>query len=145
MKLDKSPSQIRNPKPQIGLRPELKPTSHLRFRISDLRWAFVQFKIPLYGETSSRNHSVGISRPRPISRALFNTVIKTITIFLVGPALYPALAIADVRRTRGKGQLVITNWIVMKPRAILWYVAQQIVVILLLLFISYQMKLQNVI
>ena len=79
------------------------------------------------------------------SRALFNTIIKTITIFLVGPVLYPALAIADVRRTRGKGQLVITNWIVMKPRAILWYVAQQIVVILLLLFISYQMKLQNVI
>jgi hypothetical protein len=79
------------------------------------------------------------------SRALFNTVIKTITIFLVGPVLYPALAIADVRRTRGKGQLVITNWIVMKPRAILWYVAQQIVVILLLLFISYQMKLQNII
>jgi hypothetical protein len=59
-------------------------------------------------------------------RAIFNTIIKTITIFLVGPVLYPALAIADFKRARGKGQLVITNWIVMKPRAILWYVAQQI-------------------
>ena len=82
---------------------------------------------------------------KPQSRALFNTIIKTITIFLVGPVLYPALAVADFRRARAKGQLVITNWIVMKPRAILWYVAQQIAVIIVLLFISYQIKLQNII
>lgn len=79
------------------------------------------------------------------ARAMFNTIIKTITIFLVGPVLYPALAIADYKRAHGKGQLVITKWIVMKPRAILWYVAQQIALIVLLLFISYQMKLQGVI
>src|SRR2546421_3919279 len=38
VKLDKSPSQIRNPKFGIG-------PSNLRSRISDLRWAFVQFQI----------------------------------------------------------------------------------------------------
>ncbi|MFM9851166.1 MAG: hypothetical protein ACKVP3_29065 [Hyphomicrobiaceae bacterium] len=82
---------------------------------------------------------------KPQSRALFNTIIKTITISLVGPILYPVLAIADLKRARGRGQLIITNWIIMKPRAILWYVAQQIAVVILLMFISYQMKMQNII
>jgi hypothetical protein len=92
----------------------------------------------------SHIYSIENNLMKPQACAIFNTIIKTITIFLVGPVLYPALAIADFKRARGKGQLVITNWIVMKPRTILWYVAQQIGLIMLLLFISYQMKLQNV-
>src|SRR5262249_33719412 len=46
LKLDESPSQIRKPRSQIEplhTRRELFE-SNLRFRISDLRWAFVQFQ-----------------------------------------------------------------------------------------------------
>src|SRR5581483_1503963 len=39
LKLDESSPQTRNPKSQVG------PRSNLKFRLSDLRWAFVQFQI----------------------------------------------------------------------------------------------------
>lgn len=71
-------------------------------------------------------------------RAVFNTALKVLTVFLIGPVYYPALAI-------GSQGAVITDLVVVRPRAILWYVAQQIALIVLLLFISYQMKAQGVI
>src|SRR5262249_38270199 len=82
---------------------------------------------------------------RSPNRAAFDTIIKVITIFLVGPILYPTLAIAELRRTGDKSGVVITDWIVMKPRAVIWYVAQQIGIIIFLLFVSYQMKIQGII
>jgi len=75
---------------------------------------------------------------------LLRTTIKVATIFLLGPVLYPMLAIANYRRGGGKDDIVMTDWIVMKPREILKYVFQQVAVILFLLFISYQMKQQGI-
>lgn len=75
---------------------------------------------------------------RSRNRAIFNAVTKVVVIFLIGPLYYPGLAIAAPGH-------VITDLVVVRPRAILWYVAQQIAFIVLLLFISYQMKLQGVI
>jgi hypothetical protein len=74
--------------------------------------------------------------------AIISTIVKVVTIFIIGPILYPMLAIANYRR--GKDQLYMTRWLVMKPREILKYVAQQLIVLGFLLFISYQMKLHNV-
>jgi hypothetical protein len=75
---------------------------------------------------------------RSRNRAIVNTLVKAAIIFLIGPVYYPALAIA----ARGP---VITDLVVVRPRAILWYVAQQVGIIVFLLFVSYQMKLQGVI
>jgi hypothetical protein len=74
---------------------------------------------------------------------LLKTALKVIIIFFIGPVLYPVLAIANYRRGGGKDDIVMTDWIVVKPREILKYVFQQVAVMLILLFISYQMKQQG--
>ena len=48
-------------------------------------------------------YAIESNRMKCIPRALQQRRMKTITIFLVGPVLYPALAIADFKRGRAKG------------------------------------------
>jgi hypothetical protein len=75
--------------------------------------------------------------------ALLRTAVKTLTIFLIGPALYPVLAILHYLSGGRSDQPIITRWLVMQPRSILKYVGFQFLILGLLLFISYQMKKQG--
>ena len=72
------------------------------------------------------------------------TAMKVITIFLIGPILYPVLAVRHYLRGGNREQALITPWLVMKPRSILKYVGWQLLILGLLLFISYQMKTRNI-
>jgi hypothetical protein len=67
--------------------------------------------------------------------ALLRTIVKVVTIFLIGPVFYPLKALSQGAR---KDQLIITPWLVMNPRAILKYVLFQFCALVLLLLINYQ-------
>jgi hypothetical protein len=75
---------------------------------------------------------------------MLRTAMKLVTIFLIGPILYPILAIRHYLRGGTSEQPLITPWLVMRPRSILKYVGRQILILGLLLFISYQMKIRSI-
>jgi hypothetical protein len=81
-------------------------------------------------------------RSRPL--VVVRTAIKVSIIFLIGPVLYPLLAINIYRRGEQRDSVVITDWVVIKPYEVLKYVLQQLAVVIILLFISYQMQQQGV-
>jgi hypothetical protein len=71
--------------------------------------------------------------------ALFRTVVKVVTIFVIGPVYYPLKALSHGAR---KDQLIITRWLVMNPRAILKYVLFQFCALAVLLLVNYQVFIQ---
>ena len=79
LKLDESPFQIRNPKSQIGLPSRAVPEpfeSNSRSRISDLKWAFVQFQNSLSSSTGSRLPLIYASACRMYAMHFFTSSIE---------------------------------------------------------------------
>ena len=68
---------------------------------------------------------------------LLRTVAKVVTIFLIGPVFYPLKALSHWRNGGRSGELIITPWLVMNPRAILKYVLFQFCALMILLLINY--------
>lgn len=75
--------------------------------------------------------------------ALLRTITKVLTIFVIGPVLYPLKALSHSRSGGRKDQLIITQWLVMNPRAILKYVLFQFCALVLLLLINFQVVNQG--
>ena len=70
--------------------------------------------------------------------AILRTIAKVVTIFIIGPVLYPLKALSHSRGRERKDHLIITRWLVMNPRAILKYVLFQFFALVLLLLFNYQ-------
>jgi hypothetical protein len=75
--------------------------------------------------------------------AILRTFLKVVTIFIIGPVLYPLKALSHSRSSGRTDQLVITRWLVMNPRAILKYVLFQLFALVLLLLLNYQLLNQS--
>ena len=71
--------------------------------------------------------------------AMLRTIAKVVSIFLIGPVLYPLKALANYRNGGRKEQLIITPWLVMKPREIVKYVFYQFFALVILLLVNYTM------
>jgi hypothetical protein len=72
--------------------------------------------------------------------ALLRTIVKVVTIFVIGPVLYPMKAISDWRSGRYRVRLHVTPWFVMNPHAILRYVLFQFCALVILLLINYTLQ-----
>jgi hypothetical protein len=71
--------------------------------------------------------------------ALVRTMAKVAAIFVIGPVLYPLMAITHHVRGGRSDQLIVTRWLVMCPAKIVKYAVYQVVALVVLLFINYQL------